>query len=80
MAAIILICGSIALGLTAIRFIRHRMAYAVTDAVFIRTDSLVNLGFDGVDGRIATMTKNEGEDGRPERPWPPSMPSVSSWR
>lgn len=62
LAAIILICGSVALGLTAIRFIRHRMAYAVTDAVFIRTDSLVNLGFDGVDGRIATMTKNEGED------------------
>lgn len=43
------------------RFIRHRMAYAVTDAVFIRTDSLVNLSFDGVQGRIATMTKNEGE-------------------
>ncbi|MEJ2689794.1 MAG: biotin/lipoyl-binding protein, partial [Deltaproteobacteria bacterium] len=60
-AAILLICGSVALGLLALRFIHHRMAYAVTDAVFIRTDSLVNLGFDGVDGRIATMTKNEGE-------------------
>ena len=44
MAAIILIGGSVALGLTALRFIHHRLAYATTDAVFIRTDSLVNLG------------------------------------
>jgi membrane fusion protein (multidrug efflux system) len=61
-AAIILICGTIALGLTALHFIRHRLAYATTDAVFIRTDSLVNLGFDGVAGRIASMSKSEGED------------------
>lgn len=62
MAAIILIVGVLALGLTAVRFIRHRLAYAVTDAVFIRTDSLVNLGFDGVNGRIAAMNVNEGEE------------------
>lgn len=61
-AAVLLICGALALGLTAVRFIQHRIAYAITDAVFIRTDSLVNLSFDGVAGRIATMTKNEGED------------------
>lgn len=62
MAAIILIGGTVALGLTALRFIHHRLAYATTDAVFIRTDSLVNLGFSGVDGRITTMGKNEGEE------------------
>ncbi len=61
-AIIILIGGIVVLSVTAVRFIRHRLAYATTDAVFIRTDSLVNLGFDKVGGRIATMNKNEGED------------------
>jgi membrane fusion protein (multidrug efflux system) len=60
-AAVILIGGIIALALTALRFIHHRLAYATTDAVFIRTDSLVNLGFDGVDGRLTALRKNEGE-------------------
>jgi len=62
LAAIVLICGILVLGVIAFRFIMHRLAYATTDAVFIRTDSLVNLGFDGVGGRITAMTKNEGED------------------
>jgi membrane fusion protein (multidrug efflux system) len=61
-ASAILIIGIVALGLTAVRFIRHRIAYATTDAVFIRTDSLVNLGFDKVGGRIMSLNKNEGED------------------
>ncbi len=60
-AAVILICGTIVLVLMALRFIRHRLKYATTDAVFIRTDSLANLGFDGVGGRITEMRKNEGE-------------------
>ena len=60
-AAVILIAGTLVLALTAIRFIRHRMAYATTDAVFIRSDSLVNLGFDKVGGRITAMNKNDGE-------------------
>jgi membrane fusion protein (multidrug efflux system) len=61
-AIILLIGGIVVLGVTAVRFIRHRIAYATTDAVFIRTDSLVNLGFDKVGGRITTMNKNEGEN------------------
>jgi len=60
-AAIILIGGIIVLVLTAVRFVHHRLIYATTDAVFIRTDSLVNLCFDGVGGRLVTMNKNEGE-------------------
>jgi membrane fusion protein (multidrug efflux system) len=60
-AAVILVGGIIFLVLAAGRFIHHRMVYATTDAVFIRTDSLINLGFDGVKGRITTMNKNEGE-------------------
>jgi len=50
-ATIILISGIVVLVLNGVRFIRHRMAYATTDAVFIRTDSLVNLSFDKVGGR-----------------------------
>ncbi|MGW8161579.1 MAG: HlyD family secretion protein [Desulfobulbales bacterium] len=61
-ATIILISGIVVLSLIALRFIRHRLAYATTDAVFIRTDSLVNLGFDKVGGRITSMNKNEGEE------------------
>lgn len=61
-AAILLIVGSLILALSAARFIHHRMEYATTDAVFIRTDTLINLGFDGVGGRIVAMSKNEGEE------------------
>ena len=42
-------------------FVAHRMRYAVTDAVFVRTDTLVNLAFDGVSGRIMELTKKEGD-------------------
>lgn len=61
-ATIILISGIVVLVLNGVRFIRHRMAYATTDAVFIRTDSLVNLSFDKVGGRIVSLNRNEGED------------------
>jgi len=60
-ALTVLIGGIIALALTGILFIHHRLLYATTDAVFIRTDSLVNLGFDGVEGRITTLNKKEGD-------------------
>jgi membrane fusion protein, multidrug efflux system len=60
-ATIILISGIVILGVNGARFIRHRMAYATTDAVFIRTDSMVNLGFDKVGGRIIALNRNEGE-------------------
>lgn len=61
-AAFILIGGIIVLAIGAVRFIHHRVVYATTDAVFIRTDSLVNLGFDGVEGRIISMNKLEGQE------------------
>jgi membrane fusion protein (multidrug efflux system) len=61
-ATIILITGIVVLALNGVRFIRHRLAYATTDAVFIRTDSLVNLSFDKVGGRIVSLDRNEGED------------------
>lgn len=60
-AAIIMVIGVLALLFMAVRFVRHRMAYAVTDAVFVRTDSLVTIGFDRVNGRLAVMNKKEGD-------------------
>ncbi|NIA05191.1 MAG: HlyD family efflux transporter periplasmic adaptor subunit [Proteobacteria bacterium] len=60
-AAAVMLIGVLALLFMAVRFVRHRMAYAVTDAVFVRTDSLVTLGFDRVSGRLAVMNKKEGD-------------------
>ncbi len=48
-----------------IRFIHHRMRYAVTNAVFVETDRLINLGFEDVSGRISQVIKNEGETVNP---------------
>ena len=44
-----------------IRFVFHRMRFAVTNAVFVRADNLVTLGFDGVSGRLTRMNKQEGD-------------------
>ncbi len=44
-----------------ILFIRHRMLYAVSNAVFVETDQLVFLSFQRVNGRILTLSKDEGE-------------------
>jgi len=37
------------------------MKYAVTDAVFVRTDSLANLGFDQVSGIVVLASKKAGD-------------------
>ncbi|MFW8600442.1 HlyD family secretion protein [Desulfobacterota bacterium M19] len=60
-AAITLIIFAVIILATAIRFVHHRMAYAVTDAVFVRTDSLVSVGFNLVSGRIKTINKTAGD-------------------
>ncbi len=62
-AIILIICAVIILTL-AIRFVHHRMAYAVTDAVFVRTDSLVSVGFNIVSGRVKTINKTAGDQVR----------------
>ncbi len=43
------------------RFLWHRHLYAVTNAVFVETDSLVLLSFDKVNGRLRKLNKAEGE-------------------
>ncbi len=57
---VLVVSALIIVGLT-IRFVRHRMAYAVTDAVFVRTDSLVNVGFNRVNGRLRKLAGKAGD-------------------
>lgn len=60
--AIILLAGGIlTLLFFTVRFVHFRMKYAVTDAAFVRTDSLADLGFEGVAGKVILVAKNEGD-------------------
>jgi membrane fusion protein (multidrug efflux system) len=60
-AVVLLTAGVVVLAVLLAWFIHFRIQYAVSDAVFIRTDSLATLGFDRVSGRILTMEKKEGD-------------------
>ncbi|MEJ2658510.1 MAG: efflux RND transporter periplasmic adaptor subunit [Desulfobacterales bacterium] len=60
-AVVLLASGVIVLAGLLVWFIHFRMRYAVSDAVFVRTDSLATLGFDRVSGRILKMEKKEGD-------------------
>ncbi len=42
-------------------FVRHRLRYAVTNAVFVETERLSYLSFSRVGGKILEVTKEEGE-------------------
>ena len=44
-----------------ILMIKHRLDYAITDAVFVDTENINNVGFQRVSGKIILMTKKEGE-------------------
>jgi membrane fusion protein (multidrug efflux system) len=41
--------------------LKHRMDYAITNAVFVDTEDITNLGFKRVAGRITELTKKEGD-------------------
>lgn len=43
------------------KYVHHRMVYAVTDAVFTESDSLTNLSFQLVGGKIIKMPYEEGD-------------------
>ncbi|MGA8181838.1 MAG: HlyD family efflux transporter periplasmic adaptor subunit [Desulfobacterales bacterium] len=60
-AVALLTAGVVVLVVLLVWFIHFRLRYAVSDAVFIRTDSLATLGFDRVSGRILKMKKKEGD-------------------
>ncbi|WP_457623740.1 HlyD family secretion protein [Persephonella sp.] len=42
-------------------WIKHRMEYAITDAVFVESEKLAYLSFKRVAGRITKLHKNEGD-------------------
>ena len=60
-AIIILILLIIVLAVGLFRFVNHRLNYAVTNAVFVASDSLTEIGFDRVGGVISELTVNEGD-------------------
>jgi len=45
----------------AIRWIKHRIDYAVSDAVFVKADELSNVGFQKVSGRVIKLYKDLGD-------------------
>ncbi len=53
LTVVVLVCGG--------WMIKHHMDYAITNAVFVDTESIVNVGFQRVGGRIIRMTKREGD-------------------
>ncbi len=60
-ALIILVIITISILVYGTWMIKHRMDYAITDAVFVDTDSINNVGFERVGGKIIKMTKSEGD-------------------
>jgi membrane fusion protein (multidrug efflux system) len=43
------------------KWIKHRIEYAVTDAVFVESDSMANLSFYRVKGKVVRLLKKEGD-------------------
>lgn len=60
-AVLILILLIMVLAVGLFRFIRHRLEYALTDAVFVASDSLTEIGFDRVSGVLTELPVNEGD-------------------
>jgi len=60
-AIIILILMIIILVIGLFRFVHHRLNYAMTNAVFVASDSLTEIGFERVGGVIATLPVKEGD-------------------
>ncbi len=61
LATVILLLLIVALVIGLVRFVRHRLAFAVTNAVFVASDSLTEVGFDRVGGVLAELKVREGE-------------------
>ncbi|WP_456434354.1 HlyD family secretion protein [Thermosulfuriphilus sp.] len=61
LALIFLLAALVVVFVWAVLLIRHRLNYAISNAVFVETEGLINLGFDRVSGRIVKLNKNEGD-------------------
>jgi len=60
-ALTLLIVGFIAFAILATWYIKMRMEYASTDAFFIKSDTISNVGFKRVSGKIVQLNFREGE-------------------
>ncbi|MCX8164263.1 MAG: HlyD family secretion protein [Aquificaceae bacterium] len=60
LGAIVLFLMLLAFGFLSYRWVRHRMEYAITEAVFIRSDRMVNLAFE-LGGRLLEVHKDMGD-------------------
>ncbi|MEJ5172208.1 MAG: HlyD family secretion protein [Hydrogenothermaceae bacterium] len=47
--------------IVSVKWIHHRMNYIITDAVFVETDYLANVGFNRVSGKVIQLYKKEGD-------------------
>jgi len=45
----------------AFKWIKHRIEYAITNAVFVESDYISNVGFHRVSGKVVELYKNEGD-------------------
>jgi len=61
LSQIVLLAMVIILLIGLARFIHHRLNFAVTNAVFVASDSLTEVGFDRVGGTLLELKKKEGE-------------------
>jgi len=60
-AIIVLILMMIILVIGLFRFVHHRLNYAMTNAVFVASDSLTEIGFERVGGVIVALPVKEGD-------------------
>ncbi|WP_457644411.1 HlyD family secretion protein [Persephonella sp.] len=58
---IIVLLLIIIFSVVSFRWIKHRIEYAVTDAVFVETEKLAHISFKRVSGKIVKMYREEGD-------------------
>ncbi len=61
LGALIIIILIIIFAFFAFKWVKHRMEYAITNAVFVESDYISNVGFHRVSGKIVQMYKKEGD-------------------
>ncbi|NPA51426.1 MAG: HlyD family efflux transporter periplasmic adaptor subunit [Aquificae bacterium] len=61
LGALIIILLIVLFAIFAFRWVKHRIEYAVTNAVFVESDYISNIGFHRVSGKITHMYKKEGD-------------------
>ncbi len=60
-AIFVVIILLIVFGIISFKWIKHRMEYAITNAVFVESDEMSNVGFYRVSGKIIKLFKEEGD-------------------